>query len=153
MIITEVSLPTEQWRRIALTNGRLIQHRRASQQADCSKRSVTQCVRVRIEREGRDPIEIALDCRVQITRRHLQIAAFKPHSNPPSVPTREIKLIRTFGQRSKSNCREASSLFFISFFLSFRGEEWRGKIASSNFEGINILRERLKSWVNIGSNR
>lgn len=30
---------------------------------------------------GGDPIEIALDCRVQITRRHLQIAAFKPHGN------------------------------------------------------------------------
>lgn len=87
---------------------------------------MTQCVRVRIEwGGGGDPIEIALDCRVQITRRHLQIAAFKPHSNGPPFPTREIKLIRTFGQRSG---------IFISLFLSYRGE--------SLVRGEYILRKR-----------
>lgn len=59
---------------------------------------------------GGDPIEIALDCRVQITRRHLQIAAFKPHSNGPPFPTREIKLIRTFGQRSGTNLHFSLSI-------------------------------------------
>lgn len=123
---------------MALTNGRLIRHRRAlrktTSRAYCSKHSVTQCVRVRIESGGgegwgREPIEIALDCRVQITRRHLQIAAFKPHGNadtrPLTIPTREIKLIRTFGQRSSTNRKIIAFSFFLSLFVSFRGKEWR----------------------------
>lgn len=146
---------------MALTNGRLIRHRRAlrktTSRAYCSKRSVTQCVRVRIESGGgegwgREPIEIALDCRVQITRRHLQIAAFKPHGNadtrPLTIPTREIKLIRTFGQRSSTNRKIIAFSFFLSLFVSFRGKEWRKNCVDLTInywtECISILREKLK---------
>lgn len=143
----------------AKTNGRLIRHRRAlrktTSRAYCSKRSVTQCVRVRIESGGgegwgREPIEIALDCRVQITRRHLQIAAFKPHADtrPLTIPTREIKLIRTFGQRSSTNRKIIAFSFFLSLFVSFRGKEWRRNCVDLTInywtECISILREKLK---------
>lgn len=101
---------------------------------------------------GREPIEIALDCRVQITRRHLQIAAFKPHGNadtrPLTIPTREIKLIRTFGQRSSTNRKIIAFSFFLSLFVSFRGKEWRKNcvdLTINYWTGcISILREKLK---------
>lgn len=152
---------------MALTNGRLIRHRRAlrktTSRAYCSKRSVTQCVRVRIESGGgegwgREPIEIALDCRVQITRRHLQIAAFKPHGNadtrPLTIPTREIKLIRTF-KGSKIEYESKDNRFFLlSFSLCFfqrkRMEEKLRRFNDQLLNGVyqhferKIEKERLK---------
>lgn len=150
---------------MALTNGRLIRHRRAlrktTSRAYCSKRSVTQCVRVRIESGGgegwgREPIEIALDCRVQITRRHLQIAAFKPHGNadtrPLTIPTREIKLIRTF-KGSKIEYESKDNRFFLlSFSLCFfqrkRMEEklrrFNDQLLNGVYQHFERKRERLK---------
>lgn len=152
---------------MALTNGRLIRHRRAlrktTSRAYCSKRSVTQCVRVRIESGGgegwgREPIEIALDCRVQITRRHLQIAAFKPHGNadtrPLTIPTREIKLIRTF-KGSKIEYESKDNRFFLlSFSLCFfQRKRMEEKLRQFNDQLLNgvyqhferkIEKERLK---------
>lgn len=123
--------------------------------------------RVRIESGGgegwgREPIEIALDCRVQITRRHLQIAAFKPHGNadtrPLTIPTREIKLIRTF-KGSKIEYESKDNRFFLlSFSLCFfqrkRMEEKLRRFNDQLLNGVyqhferKIEKERLKkiSW-------